>query len=126
MTTRPSRQRGLSLLGWVVVLIVLVVFGTAAFRMVPAYMEYSTIRTAITSVLDDNKTALMSPSEVRASIGKRFLINQVDAIGANDLLVEKNGGELSVGVDYEVRQPMFYNVFVVMEFDHTFKKNMGQ
>lgn len=126
MKTQPSRQRGLSLLGWVVVLIVLVVFGTAAFRMVPAYMEYNTISSAIESVLDDNKTALMSPGEVRESIGKRFLINQVDAIGENDLDIEKAGGQLSVGVDYEVRQPMFYNVYVLMKFDHTFKKNIRQ
>ena len=30
MITGPSRQRGLSLIGWVVVLIILAVFGTAA------------------------------------------------------------------------------------------------
>lgn len=121
-----SRQRGLSLLGWVVVMIVLAVFGTAAFRMVPAYMEYSTIRSAINSVLSDSKTALMSEREVYDAIGKRFTINQVNAIGVRDLDIQKAGGQLSVGVDYEVREPMFYNVFVVMEFDHTFSKNIGQ
>lgn len=126
MTTGPSRQRGLSLIGWVVVLIILAVFGTAAFRMVPAYMEYSTIRSAINSVLSDSKTALMSEREVYDAISKRFTINQVTAIGVRDLDIQKAGGQLSVGVDYEVREPMFYNVFVVMEFDHTFSKNIGQ
>lgn len=126
MTTQRSRQRGLSLIGWVVVLIVVIVFGTAAFRMVPAYLDYNTISSAITSVLDDNKTALMSPSEVRDSISKRFLINQIEVISANDLDIEKNGGVLSVGVDYEVREPMFYNVSIVMHFDHTFTKNIRQ
>lgn len=126
MMTGPSRQRGLSLIGWVVVLIILAVFGTAAFRMVPAYMEYSTIRSAINSVLSDSKTALMSEREVHDAIGKRFTINQVNAIGVRDLNIQKAGGQLSVGVDYEVREPMFYNVFVVMAFDHTFSKNIGQ
>lgn len=122
----PSRQRGLSLLGWVVVLIVLVVFGTAAFRMVPAYMEYNTIRAAITSLLADSKTALMSEREVRGALSKRFLINQVDAISANDLAINKEGGQLAVGVDYEVRQPLFYNVSVVMHFEDTFSKTIAQ
>ena len=126
MITGPSRQRGLSLIGWVVVLIILAVFGTAAFRMVPAYMEYNTIRSAINSVLSDSKTAPMSEREVYDAIGKRFTINQVNAIGVRDLDIQKAGGQLSVGVDYEVREPMFYNVFVVMEFDHTFSKNIGQ
>ncbi|HBS14066.1 MAG TPA: DUF4845 domain-containing protein, partial [Alcanivorax sp.] len=64
--------------------------------------------------------------EVYDAIGKRFTINQVNAIGVRDLDIQKAGGQLSVGVDYEVREPMFYNVFVVMEFDHTFSKNIGQ
>ncbi|MFP1683418.1 DUF4845 domain-containing protein [Alloalcanivorax sp. C16-1] len=121
-----SRQRGLSLLGWVVVLIVLAVFGTAAFRMVPAYMEYNTIRSTINSVLDDNKTAMMSEHEVRGALSKRFTINQVDVIGVNDLAISKNGGDVTVGVDYEVRRPLFYNVSVVMHFEDTFNKTSGQ
>ncbi|MBL7251210.1 DUF4845 domain-containing protein [Alloalcanivorax sp. C16-2] len=125
MITR-SRQRGLSLLGWVVVLIVLAVFGTAAFRMVPAYMEYNTIRSTINSVLSDSKTALMSEREVRDALSKRFTINQVDAIGVNDLAISKNGGLLAVGVDYEVRRPLFYNVSVVMHFEETFDKTIGR
>tara|TARA_R110001606_G_scaffold83958_2_gene191198 strand:- start:35422 stop:35835 length:414 start_codon:yes stop_codon:yes gene_type:complete len=121
-----SRQRGLSLLGWVVVMIVLAVFGTAAFRMVPAYMEYNTIRSAITSLLEDSQSALMSEREVRNALSKRFTINQVTAISANDLEIDKEGGELVVGVDYEVRQPLFYNVSVVMHFEDDFTKNMTQ
>ena len=125
MITR-SHQRGLSLLGWVVVLIVLAVFGTAAFRMVPVYLEYNTIRSTINSVLADSKTALMSEREVRQALGKRFTINQVDVIGVGDLVINKNGGELAVGIDYEVRRPLFYNVSVVMHFEDSFSKNIGR
>ncbi|ASK36404.1 DUF4845 domain-containing protein [Alcanivorax sp. N3-2A] len=107
-------------------MIVLAVFGTAAFRMVPAYMEYNTIRSAITSLLEDSQSALMSEREVRNALSKRFTINQVTAISANDLEIDKEGGELVVGVDYEVRQPLFYNVSVVMHFEDDFTKNMTQ
>lgn len=118
-----ARQGGLSLLGWIVVLIVLAVFGTAAFRMVPAYMEYNTIKSATVSLLGDSKTALMSEREIRDALGKRFVINQIDAITANDLVVSKEGGRVSVAVDYEVREPLFYNVSVVMTFRDTFSKS---
>ncbi|KAF0804643.1 hypothetical protein A6D6_02910 [Alcanivorax xiamenensis] len=118
-----ARQRGLSLLGWIVVLIVLAVFGTAAFRMVPAYMEYNTIKSAVVSLLGDSKTALMSEREIRDALSKRFTINQVNAISANDLAVSKEGGRVAVAVDYEVREPLFYNVSVVMTFQDTFSKS---
>lgn len=126
MTTGPSRQRGLSLLGWIAVLIVVVVFGTAAFRMVPAYMEYNTIRSAITSVLDEQESRLMSPVAVRSAISKRFLINQVNVIASDDLSITRDDGQLQVGLDYEVREPLFYNVSVVMHFEHSFERNIGQ
>ncbi len=126
MMTMPSQQRGISLIGWAVILLVVVVLGTAAFRMVPAYMEYNTISSMIKSLLQDSKTALMSPREVRDSLSKRFTINQVDVITVNDLAITKEGGILKVSTDYEVREPMFYNVSIVMTFQDEFTKDVRQ
>ncbi|WP_339344214.1 DUF4845 domain-containing protein [uncultured Alcanivorax sp.] len=126
MTTTPSRQRGMSMISWAVVLIVVAILGTAAFRMVPAYMEHNTISTTIRSLLQDSKTALMSPSEIRAGIDKRFTINQVNVIRVDDLVIVKEGGVLTVSTDYEVREPMFYNVSIVMTFKDEFKKDVRQ
>jgi Domain of unknown function (DUF4845) len=126
MMTRPSQQRGISMIGWATILLVAVVFGTAALRMVPVYMEHNTIATAIKSVLQDSKTALMSPREVRDALGKRFTINQVDAISVNDLIITKDSGILKISTDYEVREPLFYNVSIVMTFQDEFSKDVRQ
>jgi len=126
MTTRPSQQRGMSLLSWAVVLIVVAILGTAAFRMVPAYMEHNTISTTIRSLLQDSKTALMSPREIRDGLSKRFTINQVNVVRVDDLGIVKEGGVLTVSTDYEVREPMFYNVSIVMTFKDEFKKDVRQ
>ena len=126
MTTRPSQQRGMSMISWAVVLIVVAILGTAAFRMVPAYMEHNTIATTIRSLLQDSKTALMSPREIRDGLSKRFTINQVNVIRVDDLAIVKEGGVLTVSTDYEVREPMFYNVSIVMTFKDEFKKDVRQ
>ncbi|WP_323774105.1 DUF4845 domain-containing protein [Alcanivorax sp.] len=126
MTTTPSRQRGMSMISWAVVLIVVAILGTAAFRMVPAYMEHNTIATTIRSLLQDSKTALMSPGEIRDGLSKRFTINQVNVIRVDDLAIVKEGGVLTVSTDYEVREPMFYNVSIVMTFKDEFKKDVRQ
>ncbi|MCG8391698.1 MAG: DUF4845 domain-containing protein [Pseudomonadales bacterium] len=126
MMTRPSQQRGISLIGWAVILLVVIVFGTAAFRMVPAYMEYNTISSSVRSLLQDSKTALMSPNEIRDALGKRFSINQVSAINANDLGITKEGGHIKVSTDYEVREKLFYNVSIVMTFQDEFSKDVRQ
>ncbi|MEP5233026.1 MAG: DUF4845 domain-containing protein [Alloalcanivorax sp.] len=116
----------MSMISWAVVLIVAAILGTAAFRMIPAYMEHNTISTTIRSQLQDGKTALMSPREIRAGIGKRFTINQVNVIRVDDLAIVKEGGVLTVSTDYEVREPMFYNVSIVMTFKDEFKKDVRQ
>lgn len=126
MMTMPSQQRGISLIGWAVILLVAIVLGTAALRMVPVYMEHNTISSAIKSLLQDSKTALMSPREVRESLSKRFTINQVDVITVNDLAITKEGGILKISTDYEVREPMFYNVSIVMTFQDEFTKDVRQ
>jgi hypothetical protein len=126
MMTMPSQQRGVSLIGWAVILLVVVVLGTAAFRMVPVYMEHNTITSSIRSLLQDSKTALMSPREIRDTLGKRFSINQVEAINVNDLAISKEGGILKISTDYEVREPMFYNVSIVMTFQDEFSKDVRQ
>lgn len=126
MMTRPSQQRGISMIGWAVILLVAVVLGTAALRMVPVYLEHNTITSMIKSLLQDSKTALMSPREVREALSKRFTINQVDVINVNDLIITKDGGILKVSTDYEVREPMFYNVSIVMTFQDEFSKDVRQ
>ena len=124
--TKPSPQRGISMIGWAVILLVVVVLGTAAFRMVPAYMENNTIGTSIRSLMQDSKTALMSPREVRDALSKRFTINQVNVIKVDDLGISKEGGILKVSTDYEVREPLFYNVSIVMTFKEDFTKDVRQ
>ncbi|MEE2869668.1 MAG: DUF4845 domain-containing protein [Pseudomonadota bacterium] len=126
MMTKPSQQRGISMIGWAVILLVVVVLGTAAFRMVPAYMENNTIGTSIRSLMQDSKTALMSPREVRDALSKRFTINQVNVIKVDDLGISKEGGILKVSTDYEVREPLFYNVSIVMTFKEDFTKDVRQ
>ncbi|MGB1466767.1 MAG: DUF4845 domain-containing protein [Alcanivorax nanhaiticus] len=126
MMTMPSQQRGLSLISWMVVLIVVAILGTAAFRMIPAYMEHNTVATSIRALLQENKVALMSGNEMREAIGKRFLINQVDVISVNDLVIIKDGGILKISTDYEVREPLFYNVSIVMTFKDEFTKDVRQ
>lgn len=126
MMTMPSRQRGLSLISWMVILVVVAILGTAAFRMIPAYLEYNTISTAIRSLLQDNKVAMMSGGEIRAALDKRFLINQVNAITVNDLKISKEGGVMVIATDYEVREPLFYNISIVMTFKDEFSKDVRQ
>ena len=122
MTTFPSRMRGVSVAGWMVIIVLTVVLGTAALRVIPVYLEYSTIKTAINGLLADSKVGLQSENEIRATLEKRFNVNNVNAISARELMISKDSGLLYIGFDYEVREPLFGNVDLILSFKQDFEK----
>ena len=69
---------------------------------------------------------MMSPGEVREGIRKRFMLNQVKVITSDDVEIYKEGALLKAEIDYEVREPMFYNVSIVMTFKKEFSKDVRQ
>lgn len=123
MTTLPSRMRGLSMVGWMVVIVIAIVLGTAAIRIIPAYLEYSTINTAINNTLQDNRIIMQSDNEIRQAIDRRFSVNNVSAISSRDLAISKDGGRLYIGLDYEVREPLFGNIDIVISFQKDYEKS---
>lgn len=117
-------MRGLSASGWIVCIIVLVVFATAAIKIIPSVLDFNTVKTLVNNVLADNKVGLKSKDEIVGDIARRLSINSIDVITANDFLIEKSDGMLTVVVDYEVRENFFANVDLVMTYKHEFKKNI--
>ena len=124
MTIRPSRVRGLTMVGWMFLAIVVVIFGSVGAKTIPAYMDFNTVKTAINSALDDPKVGLMSVSEIQSGIDRRLLINNVDVIRGYEMQVEKAAGRVSVTVDYEVRKNLFSNLDVIMVFQREFERSV--
>ncbi|MDF1630180.1 MAG: DUF4845 domain-containing protein [Alcanivoracaceae bacterium] len=124
--TLPSKMRGVSMVGWLLIGAVIVVFGSAGMKTIPAYLEFNTIKGAIVSVLQDSKVALKSESELRGELDKRFMINNVKAISVSEVGFVKDAGGVSAIVDYEVRENLFGNLDLAMTFSGKFNKDGRQ
>ena len=112
------------MISWMLVLVITVVLGTAAIRIIPAYMEYGTINTAINNTLQDNRIGMQSDQEVRQALGRRFDINNVNSISPNDVAISKQGGMLYLSIDYEVRESLFGNVDLVISFQKDYERSI--
>lgn len=122
--TSRKRQAGVSVSGWIGIIIVVVIFANAGVKIIPAFMEYNTISGTIQNVISDRKAGLLSENELKADIGKRFVINNVEAVSVSDLEILKENGELIVKLDYEVRKNFIKNVDFVISFKHDFQKSI--
>jgi len=126
MTTMPYRMRGMSFLGWLVILAMAVVVGSAAIRIIPAYLEFRTIIGVINNALDDRGAAVQSDMEIRDAIRRRFDVNNVTAIRPIDLPIQREGNRITVKVDYEVREGIVGKVDIVIMFKQDVEKVFTQ
>jgi len=123
MKTRYS-QRGLSSIGWLMVILLAGFFLTLAFKMVPAYVDNIYVTDALKSLRElgagQQGYAGVTDSEVRRHLSGYFNINNVRADAVKSLKVERKSDRILVNMNYEVREPLFYNVDVVMRFTNQF------
>lgn len=125
-TTLPSRMRGISFLGWMLIVAVVMVFATAGLRIVPAFLDFKTISGMINSVLQDPKIGLKSDSEITSDLGRRFSINNIDVITERDIVITRDGPRLILSVDYQVQGNLYANIDLLMTFKEDFVKELRQ
>jgi len=121
---RSSRfQRGITLLGFIIVLSIAGFFAFLGMKIGPAYLEYMNVLTAMKGVAAEPGAATWSAAEIKRSLEKRLYINYVNEkhVGLNNFEVKRQGGEQTLRVVYEVREDLIYNLDYVASFDKTLK-----
>lgn len=109
---------GMSKLAMLIIVFSLVVFGTAALKLGPHYIDFEVIQ-GILERLPDNSTHKMSRKEIGEHFSKQFRVENF-AVEADDVLViERSRDQTVVKLDYEVREPLFYNIDVVLTFQES-------
>ncbi|MFL6674884.1 MAG: DUF4845 domain-containing protein [Massilia sp.] len=112
-------QRGVSLSGLIVLLVVLGGAALVAIKVVPTWVEYRAARDAIVTA----KGAGGSVAEMKTSFGKNAEINNISTISSKDLVFSKDSGETEISFAYEKRVPLTGNVSLVIAYAATTDKS---
>ena len=108
------RQRGLSMVTFLAVAVVLIFVAIGGMKIGPAYMEYATLKKTVTRVASEHRTG--SVADVRKGFDAQAAIDSIDVIGARDLDISKESGEVVISFAYTKKLPLFRNVSLVIEF----------
>lgn len=112
-----SRQTGMTAIGFVVIAAILGVFGFAALKLTPAYLENIKIK----QILNDVKLELdgqnPTPQAIRRSLENRLNIEMVDGMKARDFIIEKTEGGYRVAAVYDRTESFLANVSLQVSFD---------
>ena len=113
------KQRGLTLMGFVMVLVLVVFFSYAAMRIVPLYLEYQALISAMNTLKADPRGAKMSVKQIKNKLINSLWVNYAtDNIQRKHMRVTRKDG-LQVRVAYEVRKDFVGNIDLILSFERT-------
>lgn len=114
-----GRQRGITLIGMLLMVVVLAFMALIAMKVIPMYINYFTIKTTIENIRKEPQLAQMSPIDIQNAIQKRFDIGYVEKITAKDLKIRNERTGRVIELVYAEEQPLFYGLFVVLKVNET-------
>ena len=110
-----NKQAGISLSGLIGALAIIGVAVIFAMRMVPAYIEYNAIKSAIVTVKDGGGTI----RAMQQAFNRHTSVNDVEAVRGEDLVFTRDGDEVQISFAYEKRLPLMGNVSLLIDFAGT-------
>ena len=116
---RQRNQRGITLIGFMVLLCVAGFFAYLAMRLVPMYIEYFGVVKAMEQVRSEPGSAQKSVEEIRRDLGAKFDTQYVDdnSVPPQAIQLKREAGGATLRVAYEKRVNFMYNIDLVATFD---------
>jgi hypothetical protein len=114
-------QKGITLLGFIVVLAIVGFFAFIIMRLFPVYSEYYGVLQAMKAIQVEPGVATMTPEKIKELLDRKFYISYVTSVKRNNVKVSRKDGGYVLNVKYEVRGPLLYNLEYIASFDKTVK-----
>jgi Tfp pilus assembly major pilin PilA len=113
------KHRGLTLIGFLIVLCVAGFFAYLAMRLVPMYIEYFGVVKAMEQLKDEPGVAQKSVEELRRNLSAKFDSQYVDdnSVPPQAIQLRRDAGSATLRIAYEKRVHFAYNIDLVGVFD---------
>ena len=118
-TMNIHKQRGMTLIGFVIVLSFVIFISFIGMKIAPIYMEYYSVVSAMNGVASERGSANLSPFDIRVKVLNRLYVSySADNVKEQNIKLVRNNG-VNLRIAYEVRKPVIGNLDVVAKFDKT-------
>ena len=112
-------SRGISLLGFLILLCVAGFFAYVVMKLVPVYVEYFGVVKAMEQIKNEPGAAQKSVEQIRRDLNVKFDLQYVDQqdIPPQAIQVKREATGPTLRIAYEKRVPFMYNIDLVASFD---------
>ncbi|MFK8052708.1 MAG: DUF4845 domain-containing protein [Woeseiaceae bacterium] len=113
-----ARQRGMTTLGLIILVVFVGLFVYAGMRLGPVYMENLKVSGTLEKVEEEFSGTNATQRKIRSSIEKRFDVESVNAISFKDVLITKAPNGFDVTANYTNTVPFIANIHFAVKFDN--------
>jgi hypothetical protein len=114
-------QRGITLTGALVWMIVIAFVALFAAKLMPAYIEYYGVQKILAAMETTGETK-STVTEIRRAFERRNAIEDVKSVRGEDLEITKEGGEAIVTANWSNKIPIIGNFSACLDFSVTTAK----
>ena len=116
---RVRKQGGLTLIGFIIVLAITIFVAFIGMKIVPIYMEYYSVVSAMNGVASERGSARLSPYDIRVRVLNRLYVSySAENVKEQHIKIFRGNG-VNLRIAYEVRKPLIGNLDVVAKFDRS-------
>ena len=110
------KQGGMTMLGFLITLSVVILFIFCGMKIVPMYIEYYSVKKMMAAISNNPESANSSKDQIRKMFRRSLEIDYVKIITPEMLKIETTDSGYNLVVDYERREELVANLDVVGKF----------
>ncbi|WP_430390314.1 DUF4845 domain-containing protein [Dyella sp. 20L07] len=113
-----SKQTGITLIGFLFILVIVAFFGFMAMKLVPAYTEFMGVNKAMNQVASSGVEG-KSLDDLRRDLMFKMGFQYVDdaTIKPKDITIKRINNAAQLTVSYDKRIPFMYNIDFLLHFE---------
>lgn len=116
-----GKQKGMTMIGWMLSLAILGFFVLFGLRLTPLYLDYFSLRDMIDEISEEASSTGMTQGQIWRALEKRLDVNYIDYITQEHLKLKRHGKKTDIALKYEAKRPFFGNIHLVVDFSHEAK-----
>ena len=116
MQSYRTANRGFSLIGTLIWVLLIVGAATTGLKLGPHYLQFWAVRSVMDDTARDPDATAMGRQALIQSLEKKLYINDVRSVKNESFSFEKTDTGRLLGVQYEVREHLVANLYALLTF----------
>ena len=113
------RQKGITLTGFLLWSVVVIIFALLAFKIGPPYVEYLSIQAQLKAIANDPEGRSGVRRVVEDLFERRSAIENITSVRGKDMLIVRDGDRVVLSFEYTVCVPIVFNIRACMDYNAT-------